>query len=1246
MIQNLAISYPDFTLNTIIDPDQFDTNNTEIVNKLNELLNKLHSIDGAREIIADGIEGVSGSVDLQTMLIAIKQYIDTGDSDTDLYNKYNELVTALDTNKAYNEATFRKKIDSYSKIEADNKLALKADKTTTYTKTQTDALVAGVTLGQIPNNSLAEIKMANDMKKDIVGGVASYNEYKTFKDNTSNSLTDMTNKLNNLNTNDVQARQEIIDIKLKLKEQQSIDFINKTGIGYYDLFKDKTGIDEPNTTATIDTSNHKVVFPTVDRYTVKSVGAFTDVAEIKVDKNVNVKDRVNDIEVLNKTAVEEIGTNEVIDATVANSAYDTSGNGGRKLVMLSNGWLVCAIAKVSSGIYFYKSEDNGNIWTQLCYIASGSATINGCIVSKGIYVYVLTNGVYYNYFNATTVENTNIGNIGLDTAQTSVSDNCSLVINSAGTELHACWSSKNSTYPNSFNIRYTKGTIGADGSVTWGTAEQITITNVSGVDNKNPTIVINKDNNPVIIYERAQISSNQLYSVTYNGSTWVQGSVYVGNSYTQSSPSSIFVPKEINGLPNGRIWVAWHGKDATDTTYYNVRVSYSDDGGITWSATQKLTSGNTSKTSSVSPSITANANNETFIVYQTPNNGADTLYDIYYMKNINGVWETPILKKESTYAQHMYDPSALFDANFKIDFTEPLFIYKDNLNKRVGFYGTWQDTITNYNLSLASTITTTDKQELTVQPYKLKNLKMLPQTFDNFDNINLALYPTKINKATIKEAVNNSTTVVTGATDKEITVGDKLFMNGVLNEVLTSTGNYANNDVQDATVVNQSYDTSGNGGRKLVRLSNGWLVAVVKTNYYYYFYKSEDNGNTWVDLCYTNIQTNTTHDIAIASKNNIIYFIHNMNNTAVNFQYFDATTVLNKDIYEFNNISSESVIGNMSLTINSLGTELHACWSSKNSTYPNSFNIRYAKGTINTDGSVSWGSVVQVTNSNTSVQDFLNPSIIIKHDGFPVIFDSFSMSGTNDIRAHVFTSETIFSTKVVHAGGSYIQSSPSAIFVPKEVNGLPNGRIWVAWQGTDATDTVKTNIRVSYSDDNGITWSAMQKLTSGNSYDQGIPSITCSKNGDIYIVFRGATNTSNNYYRLRKIKYTDNTWGNVLDITNNSTITKNNPATLYDININFTEPIFIYSELKVGFYGTWTIGEGYTLTMKNQTTLSANVQVPIVDLEARQATADMVLKDIDEEKFIYDCSNLNTTTSDITILGSATELDTMSYAIS
>ncbi|MBO0555280.1 DUF2479 domain-containing protein [Clostridium botulinum] len=64
-----------------------------------------------------------------------------------------------------------------------------------------------------------------DKAESITDGFITYN------------VTDINNTLSTLNANDQNAREEIMDIKLKLKEKLAVDFINKSGIGFYDTFE-------------------------------------------------------------------------------------------------------------------------------------------------------------------------------------------------------------------------------------------------------------------------------------------------------------------------------------------------------------------------------------------------------------------------------------------------------------------------------------------------------------------------------------------------------------------------------------------------------------------------------------------------------------------------------------------------------------------------------------------------------------------------------------------------------------------------------------------------------------------------------------------------------------------------------------------------------------------------------------------------------------------------------------------------
>lgn len=273
----------------------------------------------------------------------------------------------------------------------------------------------------------------------------------------------------------------------------------------------------------------------------------------------------------------------LIDPTVVvSAAYDTSGNGGRKTVKLSNGWLVCGVwDSAGSKVRLYKSADNGATWTQLCYY--GAATVyDYALVCYGTMCYLV---VQYSstfvscVFDAITVTNTDLPKIDIDNSL-SGQNGCSIAINGAGTELHATLSGIVSTRPDSKNIRYCKGTISVD-SVTWGSVEQVTTYN-TGVNLINPSIVIKISGNPVILFDFRN-SSGAYYGIycNYRTTSWLSTDlgrgvlVYGGYTYIQSNSCAVV---DVDGY----IPCVWQGYGATHTTTYHVFFNRSTDGGANW----------------------------------------------------------------------------------------------------------------------------------------------------------------------------------------------------------------------------------------------------------------------------------------------------------------------------------------------------------------------------------------------------------------------------------------------------------------------------------------------------------------------------------------------------------------------------------------------------------------------------------------------------------------------------------------
>ena len=401
--------------------------------------------------------------------------------------------------------------------------------------------------------------------------------------------------------------------------------------------------------------------------------------------------------------------------------------------------------------------------------------------------------------------------------------------------------------------------------------------------------------------------------------------------------------------------------------------------------------------------------------------------------------------------------------------------------------------------------------------------------------------------------------------------------------------------ISNATVATGTgLSTAGNGGRKLVRLSNGNMYSVIKNGNNFVIYKSVNGGSTWSQH-YTNGGNTSLQDVALSTKGNDLYLLWSYNNTTVVAFVFinESATPLATTLD-----SSQTALGNVSIAINEAGTELHAAWSSKNATYPNSYNIRYAKGTINGDGSVTWGAVEQITKANSSGVDYGAPSIV--HNGIePIITSVRGVAPQQALRVFKRTgltsdSEMNWTSAIIFNGGSYVQSNPSAIFVSQSINGLANGRLWVAWHGKDATDSAKFNVRVSYSDDGGVTWATPTKLTSGNTYDRQNVTLGADKTGKVFALYEQHQYAPDTDIYMRVY---NGSWGAESQITSDANPDAH-PSSLVDYTLQMTTPPFVYTHTDgIKFNGNFNVGASVSpvsgaLGNKETATLTAYTVTP------------------------------------------------------
>lgn len=366
-------------------------------------------------------------------------------------------------------------------------------------------------------------------------------------------------------------------------------------------------------------------------------------------------------------------------------------------ILLSNGWIVAGVYDVSSRLFLEVSKDNGQTFQPLAFISSVRTTYNFALVSNGTNVFVLysSTGSYavrMVTFDALTVTNIDLVGTGTHVESTNVNDARGIHAVIENGVIHLVFSYASSGLPNSFNIWYKKGTI-TGLTVAWGSTGSLTSLNTSNVHNTLPEIIaINGKLTVVFLYT----STNPyiLKCAHFDGTSWVASNSTVITIFSsptandpQDHPSTIYVPSSINGLPNGRIWTTWTGEDAGEQAL-NIRVSYSDDLGLTWSSMEKLTTANGTGDRRDRPSITATKTNQLFIFYNQYNYSTATR-NINYVK-WDGSWQSEVIFRAiPTSTSYDMNPSTMYKPIFNM--TIPIFIFREQPTK-AGFYGTWSVT--------------------------------------------------------------------------------------------------------------------------------------------------------------------------------------------------------------------------------------------------------------------------------------------------------------------------------------------------------------------------------------------------------------------------------------------------------------------------------------------------------------------------------------------------------------------------
>jgi len=384
------------------------------------------------------------------------------------------------------------------------------------------------------------------------------------------------------------------------------------------------------------------------------------------------------------------------------------------------------------------------------------------------------------------------------------------------------------------------------------------------------------------------------------------------------------------------------------------------------------------------------------------------------------------------------------------------------------------------------------------------------------------------------------------------------------------------------TVINQPYSSAGNGGRKLVRLSNGTLMSAVKSSdNRLYIYKSTDNGSTWANVLSQSI--GATFDIAAVARGEEMLVVLTLP-TGINFKVCDVNGWKTSEIAVERN---QTAVGNVSLAIDPTNGHLHAVWASKNVSYPNCWNLRYSKST---DEGVTWSAVEQVTNYNQGADyNVTTPAIVIRN-GYPLIVATHGYGSTS---RNILAFTTAFADKaysnvhsnwgnqVVISGGAVVQNFPSVI-VDKD------GIMHVAWH----TGPYGSMYRIMYSvsTNGGKTWEAPTILVS-TPLDIRNTSITTDKNNKVSVVYQEILADPTNQYDLKVAsKASGGSWvfANITKTNGSGSPNEIDASTLYDatFSIQFGEvPPMVYMEQgkTVRYTGTFTTNVAPTIAITSPT---------------------------------------------------------------
>lgn len=393
--------------------------------------------------------------------------------------------------------------------------------------------------------------------------------------------------------------------------------------------------------------------------------------------------------------------------------------------------------------------------------------------------------------------------------------------------------------------------------------------------------------------------------------------------------------------------------------------------------------------------------------------------------------------------------------------------------------------------------------------------------------------------------------------------------------------------VEPGTITTSAITYEQTGGRKVTRLSNGWLVAVAtnKSIATVYWYVSKDGGTTWSQLCYNN--GNWVAQFAIASHGTNVYTVVSTS-SSTGVVKFDATTVTNANQPIVVLASTgQSSVNSVAIATDPLNGNIHIVWVAKTTTYANSWNLRYTKS-IN--GGSTWDGAANTTTLNVATINYLAVDLVVRN-GIPISLSTYSNSSTptHEIQCHIINSSNGTAAGWAAFTHSHPVSYPS-IVVDK------NGVLHAAWSVYTSGGNSTYNVMYSRSINGGSTWITPKYITSAtggkHSYETTIS--VDSTNKVVIAMSTIAIIQSDNYMDIASF-YSNNggdSWTQGAFVATSSVDTLSSPNVVYDPTFAITlqnPPATMYvqksgsSIVRTMFKGTLSTNKAPSITLLSPT---------------------------------------------------------------